>query len=78
MPKLPDLRRAVVAELAERVSVLWTDADTERLYRFGYVPGERLYDVSARPRERANVAVDNEDPARPRIVAREGVRLPGA
>jgi uridine kinase len=36
-------------------------------YKQRYFPGQRLYLRAARPRERANVVVDNNDLARPRL-----------
>jgi uridine kinase len=45
-------------------------ADAERRYRTKYIPGERRYVSDVRPRERADVVVDNENPAAPRIVRR--------
>jgi uridine kinase len=53
-------------------------ADLERLYRVRYLPGQRLYAERVGPRERAEVVVENDDPARPRLVFREGVGRPGA
>lgn len=47
-------------------------ADAERLYRARYLPGQRLYDSQARPRERADVVVENDDVERPRLVWRKG------
>ena len=52
--------------------------ETRRLYRVRYLPAQRLYGSRMRPRDRADVVVENEDPARPSILVREGVRLPGA
>ena len=37
-------------------------------YEQRYIPGQRLYLRSARPRERADVIVDNNDPTRPRLI----------
>ena len=42
------------------------------------LPGQRLYDSQARPRERADVVVENDDVERPRLLWREGVLPPGA
>jgi uridine kinase len=53
-------------------------AEAERFYRARYLPGQRLYDSQARPRERADVVVENDDVERPRLVWREGVQPPGA
>jgi uridine kinase len=53
-------------------------AEAERFYRARYLPGQRLYDSQARPRERADVVVENDDVELPRLVWREGVLPPGA
>ncbi len=37
-------------------------------YQVRYVPGQRLYLEAVRPQERADVVVDNNDPARPRLL----------
>lgn len=36
-------------------------------YRARYLPGQRLYLAEAHPRDRADVVVDNDDPAHPRL-----------
>lgn len=41
-------------------------------YAQRYIPGQRLYLASAQPRERAEVVVENDDPAHPRLVVRPG------
>ncbi|TCC46566.1 uridine kinase [Kribbella capetownensis] len=47
----------------------WMDsaAAAEERYRSRYIPGERMYVDQVRPRSRAQVVVDNEDPANPRL-----------
>ncbi|MEU6717437.1 zeta toxin family protein [Nonomuraea sp. NPDC046802] len=45
-------------------------AAAEHRYRTKYIPGERLYVDQVRPRERAQIVVNNEDPARPGLVVR--------
>ena len=65
VPFAETLRRAV-----ERDRALFGSAGaTEERYRHRYIPGQRLYDASVRPREVADVVVDNRDPASPRLVA---------
>lgn len=68
------LRRGVHRDRALHAS----PADAERLYRTRYLAGQELYAGAVRPRERADVVVENDDPARPRLVWREGVRRPGS
>ena len=38
-----------------------------RRYRTRYLPGQRLYAARVRPAERADVVVENDDPARPSL-----------
>jgi uridine kinase len=45
-------------------------ADAEHRYRTKYIPGERRYVDQVRPRERAQVVVNNEEPAKPSLVVR--------
>ncbi|GAB3833920.1 hypothetical protein [Kribbella italica] len=49
-------------------------AAAEERYRTKYIPGERLYVDQIRPRSRAQVVVDNEDPAHPTIAWRRPSR----
>jgi uridine kinase len=59
------LRRAV-----ERDRTLFgSAAATRERYHRRYIPGQRLYVASVRPRQVADVVVDNRDPAAPRLVA---------
>ncbi|MEU4194809.1 uridine kinase [Kribbella sp. NPDC026611] len=62
------LRRGIARDQA------WMDSaeDAERRYLSKYIPGERLYVDQVRPRERAQLVVDNEDPARPVLTRRSG------
>ncbi|HEX6676686.1 MAG TPA: uridine kinase [Actinomycetes bacterium] len=65
VPFSETLRRAVA-----RDRDLFGSADAVReRYRQRYVPGQRLYFAAARPREHADVVVDNRDPAAPKLVA---------
>lgn len=71
-PELDDLwdfRIFVHVELdvAIRRGVERDGADTERLYRRRYAPGQRIYLETVRPRELADVVVDNTDPERPSL-----------
>ncbi|WP_341720873.1 uridylate kinase [Micromonospora sp. FIMYZ51] len=45
-------------------------AEAEHRYHTKYLPGERRYLDEVRPRERAQLVVDNEDPARPVLTVR--------
>jgi hypothetical protein len=65
-------------ELATSLPSGGDGAEAERFYRARYLPGQRLYDSQARPRERADVVVENDDVERPRLLWREGVLPPGA
>jgi uridine kinase len=53
----------------------WMDsaAVAEQRYQTRYIPGERMYVDEVRPADRAEVVVDNEDPASP-IIIRRAVR----
>jgi uridine kinase len=65
VPFAETLRRAVRRDLA-----LFGSADAVReRYQQRYIPGQRLYDAAVRPRQVADVVVDNRDPASPRLVA---------
>lgn len=66
------LRRGVRRDRALHEST----EDAERLYRTRYLPGQRFYAAEARPRDRADVVVDNERPAAPRLIVRKGLRPP--
>jgi uridine kinase len=58
------LRRALVRDAA-----LFGGADaTRERYHRRYLPGQELYRRVADPLARADVVVDNEDPARPRVL----------
>ena len=57
------LRRGVARDQAWMESA----AEAERRYRTKYVPGERRYLDEVRPRERAQLVVDNLDFAAPRL-----------
>jgi uridine kinase len=45
-------------------------ADAERRYHTKYIPGERRYINEVGPRERAEVVVVNEEPAKPELLVR--------
>ncbi|MBO0778571.1 MAG: hypothetical protein J2P37_07050 [Ktedonobacteraceae bacterium] len=52
----------------ERDRSLFGDAETiQTRYQQRYIPGQRLYFQQAHPQERADVIVDNNDPASPRL-----------
>jgi uridine kinase len=56
---LPDDDRARTAETAARI---------KRARRQRYVGGQALYERECRPREQANMVIDNNDLARPRVI----------
>ena len=43
-------------------------AEVRRLYRARYLPAQRLYEQRCRPAERAQVVLDNSDPAQPAVL----------
>ena len=47
--------------------LLGSEGEAQHRYRVRYVPGQQLYFGRARPQEKADVVVDNEDPDRPRM-----------
>lgn len=57
----------VVMERVRRrdLAVLGSLAAIERRYREKYLPGERLYEDEVRPRDLADIVLDNTDPANP-------------
>jgi uridine kinase len=59
------LRRAVERDRA----LFGSAAATRERYHRRYIPGQRLYFASVRPRQVADVVVDNHDAAAPRLVA---------
>jgi uridine kinase len=71
-----DLRVFVAVPFAETqrraaardVALFGSQEQVRRRYEARYVPGQMLYFDEARPRENADVVVDNEDPDRPRLV----------
>ena len=58
------LQRALVRDLA----LFGEAAEVERRYRQRYIPGQQLYFEEARPREHANLIVDNRNPAAPEFL----------
>jgi uridine kinase len=59
------LQRAINRDLELFGSI----AAVEERYTRRYIPGQWLYLAEARPRERADVIVENDDPARPVLVS---------
>jgi len=58
------LRRALVRDVE-----LFGSPDTVReRYRLRYLPAQQLYRAEASPTRRADVVIDNNDPARPRVL----------
>ena len=57
------LRRAVVRDGGD-------PSEVELLYRARYLPAQRLYEQHCRPAERAQVVLDNSDPAAPVVLRR--------
>ena len=58
------LRRAEQRDAALFGSV----EEVRERYERRYIPGQRLYFARCRPRERAKVAIDNNDPQNPKVV----------
>ncbi|TDO64060.1 hypothetical protein EV651_105284 [Kribbella sp. VKM Ac-2571] len=60
------LRRGAARDAA------WMDsaAAAEKRYRNRYIPGEQMYVDQVRPAERAQLVVNNEDPANPTLTRR--------
>jgi uridine kinase len=48
----------------------WMGSAVEARYRTKYIPGERRYVAEVRPRQRAELVVDNREPAIPRLMVR--------
>jgi uridine kinase len=62
---------------SERVGTAAADAVRHR-YQVRYIPGQQIYLASVRPRERADVVVENGDPAEPRLLVRSSCGELGA
>ena len=62
------LRRA----LERDVDVLGSGADVRERYLRRYLPGQQIYRAAASPEATADVVIDNNDPARPRILTWPG------
>jgi uridine kinase len=73
-----DLRIFVSASFAEilrrarerDVALFGSPAEVERRYSARYIPGQKLYFAAVRPMEKADVVVDNDDPAQPVLHSR--------
>jgi uridine kinase len=57
------LRRALVRD----AEVFGSAAEVERRYRVRYLPGQQLYLDTAEPLAHADLVLDNDDPAAPRL-----------
>jgi uridine kinase len=57
-----------VARAFARDRARGADATIAAKYRTRYAPGQRTYLEAIRPQERADVVVENDDPANPRLV----------
>ena len=57
-------RRAEVRD----VVLFGTEDEVRRRYEARYVPGQQLYFAQERPQSKADVVVDNLDPANPRLI----------
>jgi uridine kinase len=82
-PELEDLwSLRVLVDVAEQEALARAMARDgqamKELYRARYLPGQRLYEARVGPRDLADVVVCNDDPSRPRLIMRRGVRPPGA
>jgi uridine kinase len=61
----------ILARAAERDAVLFGSAEEVRKrYEHRYIPGQKLYYAESRPKERADVVIDNNDPGNPVITKR--------
>jgi uridine kinase len=47
---------------------LGTDVDIRRMYEERYMPGQMLYFSTSKPKEKADIVVDNNDFENPRIL----------
>jgi uridine kinase len=65
------LRRAMDRDAA----LFDSRTEVERRYRSRYIPGQKLYYAAARPTERADLVVHNDDPASPLLDARASAAL---
>lgn len=63
-----DLEECVRRGVARDAELFGSRTQAEHRYRARYLPGQRLYFAAARPAERADVVVVNDDPARPRLL----------
>jgi uridine kinase len=63
------LRRALTRDL----ELFGDEATVRERYEKRYFPGQRLYRAAASPETAADVVIDNDDPARPRVL-----KWPGA
>jgi uridine kinase len=57
--------------LSRDVPSLGSSEAVERRYRVRYVPGQQRYFAAVRPREIADLVVDNDDVERPRLTCRQ-------
>lgn len=65
-----------LARAEERDAVyLGSRAEVRRRYEQRYIPGQKLYFAECRPRERAQVVIDNGDPSNPVIISDSGAFL---
>jgi uridine kinase len=66
-----------LARAERRDAALFGGVDGVReRYRERYIPGQRLYYAEARPQERADVVIDNDDPRNPSVTPRSGIPTP--
>jgi uridine kinase len=68
------LRRALERDAA----LFGSPAEVERRYRARYIPGQKLYFATVHPMERADLVIDNDDPARPVLHSRISAPLTAA
>lgn len=64
-------RRAATRDAA----LFGSEAAVRHRYSVRYVPGQRLYYALEHPRSKADVVLDNQDPARPRLRFRRAVPI---
>lgn len=59
-----------LARAQERdAAFLGSPEEVRRRYEQRYIPGQKLYFAECRPRERAQVVIDNDDPSNPVIIS---------
>jgi len=66
-----DIEDVLRRGIARDASWMGSAEEAEARYRSKYIPGEQRYLREVRPAERAEIVVDNRDPAAPRVIRPE-------